>query len=45
MLSPPNCLAQIKWVCFEPTVWTDTCCSTHGIRVSVQWTKVSNRTC
>jgi hypothetical protein len=22
-----------KWVCFEPTVWPDTCCSAHWIRV------------
>jgi len=28
-----DCLAPIKWVCFEPTVWPDTCCSVRRIRV------------
>jgi len=28
----PHCLAPTKWVCFEPTVWSDTCCSVHRIR-------------
>jgi len=35
----PDCLAPTKWVCFEPTVWPDTCCSAQRIRVSLQWTK------
>ena len=29
-------LAPTKWVCFEPTVWPDNCCSAHSIRVSMQ---------
>jgi len=32
-------LPGAKWVCFEPTVWPDTCCRAHRIRVSLQWTK------
>ena len=39
MLSPPTVWRPTKWVCFEPTVWPDTCCSEHWIRVSLQWTK------
>ena len=35
----PDCLAPTKWVCFELTVWPDTCCSVHRIRVLLQWTK------
>ena len=31
-----DCLAPTKWVCFEPTVWSDTCWSLHRIGVSVQ---------
>jgi hypothetical protein len=34
-----DCLTPIKWVCLEPTVWPDTCCSAHWIRVLLQWTK------
>ena len=35
-----DCLApKKKWVCFESTVWPDTCCSVHRIRVLLQWTK------
>jgi len=29
---------------FPATVWSDTCCSAHRIRVLLQWTKVSTRT-
>ena len=32
----PDCLAPTKWVCFEPTVWSDTWGSAHGIRVLLQ---------
>ena len=42
MLSPNNGRlsgAKKKWVCFEPTVWPDTCCSVLMIRVLLQWTK------
>jgi hypothetical protein len=28
-----------KLICFEPTVWPDTCCSLHRIRVLWQWAK------
>ena len=28
----PDCLAPTKWVCFDPTAWSDTCCSAHRIR-------------
>jgi len=28
-----ECLAPTKGVCSEPTVWSDTCCSAHRIRV------------
>ena len=34
-----DCLAPTKWVCFDPTVWPDTCCSVHRIRVLLQRTK------
>ena len=29
-------LSGANKVCFEPTVWSDTCCSAHEIRVSLQ---------
>jgi len=32
-------LAPTMWVNCEPTVWPDTCCSVHYIRVLLQWTK------
>ena len=28
-------MAPTKWVCFEPTVWSDTCCSVHRNGVSL----------
>jgi hypothetical protein len=39
MLSHPTVWRQQSEFCFEPTVWPDTCCSAHRIRVSLQWTK------
>ena len=41
MSSPNNCRLSgpTKEVCFEPTVWPDTCCSLDRIRVSLQRTK------
>jgi len=32
--------ATTKQLCFEPTVWTDTCCNLCIMRVLVQWTKL-----
>ena len=41
MLSPNNgrMSGPTKRVCFEPTVWPDTCCSLHRIQALLQWTK------
>jgi hypothetical protein len=37
MLSPPTVWRQQSECVSEPTVWPHTCCSAHGIRVSLQW--------
>jgi hypothetical protein len=34
----PDCRRETKKVCFEPTVWPDTCCSKHMIRSAMDKT-------